>query len=68
MDNENMKTKKIYMSPSIKVLYSEKFMEGDIGKYSVEGDEGELAKDNPFSEDDTEEPFGLQDYGSIWDD
>lgn len=68
MDNENMKTKKIYMSPRIKVLYSERFMEGDIDIYSVVGDEGELAKDNSFSEDDTEEPFGLQDYGNIWDD
>ena len=63
-----MKTKKIYMSPRIKVLYSERFMEGDIDMYSVVGDDGELAKDNPFSEDDAEEPFGLQDYGSIWDD
>lgn len=59
-----MKTKKIYISPRVKVMCSDDFMEGDIDIYSVVGDEIELAKENHFDDD---EVFGLQDYGNIWD-
>jgi len=62
-----MNKKSMYIRPSVKVLYLKDLMQSDLGLFSVEGDAGELAKENDLGDEmDDEGTWGYQDYSYIW--